>query len=120
MGARTRLRGKRGALSDEHGFTLVELMTAVFIVGILLLIATLLYTRSISATRRTTCKSNLRIIDGAISVYEARFESTPDDIDTLKTAGLLRKFPVDPHTGNMDYSIVAGRAYSEGGHQDYP
>ncbi len=120
MGVRTRLRGKRGALSDEHGFTLAELMTVVFIMSILSLIATLIYTRSISASRRTTCKSNLRIIDSAISQYEARLESTPADIDVLVTAGFLRKVPVDPHTGQTDYSIVAGRAYSEGGHQDYP
>ncbi len=120
MSAYVRLRGKRGALNNEHGFTLVELLTVVFIIGILLLIATLIYTSSVSASRRNTCKSNLRIIDGAISVYEARLESPPADIDALTTAGFLRKAPVDPHTGKTDYSIVGGSAYSDGGHQDYP
>jgi prepilin-type N-terminal cleavage/methylation domain-containing protein len=50
----------------QGGFTLVEIMIVVAIIGLLASIAIPNYVRSRKAAQKTTCVSNLQAIDGAI------------------------------------------------------
>ena len=56
---------------NEKGFTLVELMVVVVIIGILIAIAIPLYNTVQATAREKACFANQRTIDGSIAMYRA-------------------------------------------------
>ncbi|NLN65275.1 MAG: prepilin-type N-terminal cleavage/methylation domain-containing protein, partial [Clostridiaceae bacterium] len=55
---------------NEKGFTLVELMVVVVIIGVLTAIAVPVYNNATSKAKLNAIAANLRIINGAISQYQ--------------------------------------------------
>ena len=94
---------------DSKGFTLVELMVVLLIIGILVAIAIPIYNSTQENARLKACQSNLRTIDGAISQYQA----DGGDVSTLTDVGQLvptyiKEVPKCPSGGT--YSIDNGFA----------
>ncbi|HOK42318.1 MAG TPA: prepilin-type N-terminal cleavage/methylation domain-containing protein [Thermoclostridium caenicola] len=54
---------------NNKGFTLVELMVVVVILGILVAIAVPIYNKTTENAERNACHANLRTIDGAKTQY---------------------------------------------------
>ena len=67
----------------EEGFTFVELMVVVLIIGILVGIATMSFVFSVSTSKDTACKANLKTIREAVSQYYVRFRAYPPDLQAL-------------------------------------
>ena len=95
--------GKRHA-----GFTLLELMIVISIIIILASITLPQYQRTIMHTRETVLKDDLRKMRSLIDQYAADKGKLPQSLDELVSSGYMREVPIDPFTGQKDWSITTG------------
>lgn len=86
----------------SRGFTLLELMVVLVLVGILASLAAPLVTKSIQHGREAVLKENLFVMRKAIDDYYADTGSYPEDIKQLVDQRYLRQIPVDPLTERRD------------------
>ncbi len=84
-------------VKSKLGFTLIELMIIVTIIGILAMIAMPAFSRSRTRTRLTMCKNNQRVIFDQMNVYCFN-TGLPSSSDTFPTMGSCRDtlVPADP------------------------
>ena len=87
---------------NEAGFTLVELMVVMLIIGILMLMAIPRFTASIKTAREAVLKEDLHVMRDAIDSYTMDKQKAPQSLDDLVQNGYLRAIPVDPMTHNND------------------
>ena len=93
-------------LKKEGGFSLLELMIAMFIIVILISVAVPSYQRAMQNARETVLKENLWQMRRAIDQYQADKGKPPQSLDDLVTAKYLRERPVDPITETTDWNEV--------------
>jgi len=97
----------RSKMQNQKGFTLVELMVVVVIIGILVAIAVPVYNNATLKANKSAIEANLRTIDGAIMQYMATTDTIPADTTELQTGltgNYLQAWPTKP-TG-CTYSII--------------
>jgi prepilin-type N-terminal cleavage/methylation domain-containing protein len=95
----------------RSGFTLVEIMIVVAIIGLLAAIAIPNFSRARSTAQKNACIQNLRQIDGAKQMWATENRKTDSDVPTEADVAAYLKgnaMPICP--GNGRYSI---RAVSE-------
>lgn len=106
-----RLMGKNiviGKLKNQKGFSLLELMIAMFIMIILLSIAVPTYERSVRNAREVVLKENLFQIRRSIDQYTADKGKLPGSVDELVEARYLRDKPVDPISETAEWDEIQG------------
>ncbi len=84
----------------EKGFTLVELMIVVSIVGILATIAAPSYQSSLVKAKETVLRQDLFTLRNLLDHHRADQGKYPPSLDGLVTAGYLRAIPTDPFTNS--------------------
>jgi general secretion pathway protein G len=102
MMMRNPIRGRVRRRSGEGGFTLVELMIVMTIIGILAAIAIPSYIRAVQKAREAVLKEDLHTLRTAIDSYTVDKEKAPQSLDDLVQAGYLKTVPVDPMTSRND------------------
>ncbi len=102
----------RDNIKNHRGFTMVELMVVVAIIGILVAIALPKFTGTLDTARKGKIQADLRTIDSANAIYVAKNGSDAASVAALVTANLLAAAPSTPnYLGNtVTYIIDAGRA----------
>ena len=91
----------------QSGFTLLELLVVMTIIGILAAIAVPALRDSPQRAREATLKEDLFAMRSVIDQYHGDKGSYPADLQTLVTEGYLRKIPVDPMTKSAETWVVA-------------
>ena len=82
----------------QRGFTLIEMIIVIAIVGILIGIAAPIYKTHLLHARETVLKEDLSSMRQAIDQYTQDNNKAPQALDDLVTAGYLRALPKDPFT----------------------
>ncbi|KJS11798.1 MAG: hypothetical protein VR67_12550 [Peptococcaceae bacterium BRH_c8a] len=95
---------------NNKGFTLVELMVVVVIIGVLVAIAIPIYNNTTANAQEKACFANQRTIEGAASMYVAdNTGKTLDDVDAMNLlVGATKYIKVDPKCGGNSYTIADG------------
>lgn len=97
-----------GRFRSSKGFSLLELMIAMFIMIILLSIAVPTYERSVRQAREVVLKENLWQIRRSIDQFTADKGKLPRSIDELVEGKYLREKPVDPILEKPEWDEIQG------------
>ena len=83
---------------NQKGFTLVELMVVIAILGVLAAIAIPKFGDATATANTAKIQADLRTMDAAIVMYQAQQGKDPaeGDVKVLKDAGLLVETPTPP------------------------
>jgi general secretion pathway protein G len=92
----------------QKGFSLLELMIAMFIMIILLSVAVPVYQRSVQHARETVLKENLWQMRRAIDQFAADKGRLPKSVDELVENKYLREVPTDPILEKAEWKEVQG------------
>jgi len=95
-------------MKKHSGFSLLELMIAMFVVVILISVAVPTYIYTVKHARETILQENLGQMRRMIDQYGADKGKLPEALEDLKTAGYLREIPVDPLTDKAEWDEIKG------------
>ena len=90
------------ARPDSHGFTIIELLVVLAVIGMLLAIAAPRYVQHIDHAREVVLKQDLQQMRDAIDKFHADQARYPASLDELVTRNYLRAIPIDPMTERVD------------------
>jgi general secretion pathway protein G len=87
---------------QDAGFTLIELMIVMAIIGVLAVVAIPSFIGAIKQAREAVLKEDLHVLRAAIDSYTMDKQKAPQTLDDLVQEGYLREIPIDPMTHTKD------------------
>ncbi len=93
---------RKFATPGERGFTLIELMIVMLIIGVLMAIAVPKYAAAVKSAKESVLKEDLHVIRQAIDSYTMDKQKAPQSLQDLVEAGYLKKIPTDPMTNSTE------------------
>jgi type IV pilus assembly protein PilA len=91
-------------LHNRKGFTLIELIVVIAILGILALIAIPRFVGTLENSKLRAHQSNIKVIESAINLYQAENAGTMPANNAALTATYVTEWPTKPGT----YTVANG------------
>jgi len=90
----------------RRGFTMIELLVALAIVGLITAIAAPRYFSNLDRAKEDVLKEDLYVLRDAIAKFYADRNRYPDTLHELVEEKYLRKLPADPFTQSPNSWVV--------------
>lgn len=103
-----------GARRGGGGFTLIEILIVVTIIGILVTLAQPSFHRAVTAAREAALKENLFIFRDVIDQFYADHTKYPESLSELVDKGYIRRIPKDPITDSADTWLLVPATDDQG------
>jgi general secretion pathway protein G len=94
-------------IGSRGGYTLIELMVVMSIIGILASMAQPNLQKTIIRARETSLKQSLFVLRDMTDQYYADHGSYPDSLQSLVDEHYIRAIPEDPFTRSADWIVIA-------------
>ena len=91
--------------NENRGFTLIEMMIVISLILILISIAVPAYNRAILRAKEATLRQDLFTLRDVIQQYTLDKQKAPQALDDIKQAGYIREIPLDPFTGEANWTL---------------
>ena len=101
-----------GRSREQRGFTLIELMIVVAIIGILAAIAVPLYANMQARARIAKASADARTLVSAVSMYSGTFGSLPSVLSDLTVATTINNVSGGPFMKSVPAAPAGWTAYS--------
>ncbi|HEY7700065.1 MAG TPA: type II secretion system protein [Vicinamibacteria bacterium] len=100
-------RAEPARTSDlRSGFTFIEMVMVIVVMGILLGIAIPVYRAQVRTSKEAVLKHNLAILRERLDQFKADRNKYPASLQDLVEGGYLREIPEDPMTGAEEWEEV--------------
>jgi general secretion pathway protein G len=90
---------------EDRGFTLIEMMIVISLILILISIAVPAYNRAILRAKEATLRQDLFTLRDVVQQYTLDKQKAPQTLDDVKQAGYIRDIPIDPFTGEANWTL---------------
>lgn len=100
------LRSLPGKAKLQAGFTMVELLLVLFIVGLLAAIAIPNVSTALTRAREAALAENLSVMRRAIDAYHADKAAYPERLQSLVDDEYIQFVPSDPVAEEADWNVV--------------
>jgi prepilin-type N-terminal cleavage/methylation domain-containing protein len=106
----SKLQQRLEARRNENGFTLIEMLIVIIVLGILASIVVFGVAQFRSDSEKAACKADLKTVSVAVDAYTVQTGGAPASIDALVAAKYLKNKPAAASDVNLAAGVVTSGA----------